>query len=257
MPRDGWMSSGELQRRLMHALFMPSARFAQAFGVPLNELGKRMQVAYFHLLRTQGLRLREVCEALGISPSLAANLSKRLKESFADEDSAALGRRIEFMLWAEPLSEARLCQVLTDVEADEIRAALEALEAEGRITQVKGRTMTYAIARASSRIVRDRILSRLDGLSNLLEAISNAVYGRFISDDPDAFARVLTLRVREADMDALRQLYEETIWPALEALDAAAKGDASARSMEFVVSWAPYQLIRRMHEDADEESDDA
>ena len=57
-------------------------------------------------------------------------------------------------------------------------------------------------------------------------------------------------------MDALKALYEDTIWPALEALDAAAKGDAGARSMEFVVSWAPYQLIRRMHEDSDHEDSD-
>lgn len=257
MSDDRWMSANELQRRLMHALFMPPARFAQAFGVPLNQMGKRMQVAYFHLLRTQGLRLREICDAIGISPSLAANLSKRLKESFADEDAAALSRRIEFMLWAEPLSEARLCQVLTGVDAEDIRAALDTLEAEGRVRRIEGRRVTYAIARGSSRIVRDRILSRLDGLSNLLEAVSNAVYGRFVSDEPDAFARVLTLRVREQDSDALRTLYEETIWPALEALDAAARGDASARSMEFVVSWAPYRLIRRIHQDnPDEDQDD-
>jgi len=251
--RDEWMSPIELRRRLLHALFMPPARFAQAFGMPLRDVGKRFQVAYFHLLRTQGLRLREICEEIGISSSQAANLSKRLKENFAGNDAAALGRRIEFMLWAEPLSEARLCQVLTDADPVDVRAALDVLEADARIKRVPGRTVTYAIARSSSRIVRDRILSRLDGVSNLLESVSNAIYGRFISEDDRAFARVLTMRVREADQEALRALYEEQIWPALETLDAAAKGDDSAQSMEFVVSWAPYRLMRRIYEERDDE----
>jgi len=202
-------------------------------------------VAYFHLLRNQGMRLREVCDTLGISPSLAANLSRRLKESFNDQDTPALGRRIEFMVWTEAMSEARLCQVLTDVEPGAVRAALSTLEAEGRIERVSGRTVTYTIARRSSRIVRDRILSRIDGLNHLLEAVGNAVYGRFVSDEDDAFARVLTLRVREADMARLHALYEEQVWPTLEALDAAAAGDAAAREVEVVLTWAPYRLMDR------------
>lgn len=243
--RDDWMSPDELRRRLLHSVFTPAARFARAFDVPLAEAGKRFQVAYFHLLRNQGLRLREVCDTLGISQSLAANLSRRLKESFADRDTPALSRRIEFMLWTEAMSEARLCQVLTDADPDEVRAALDTLAAEGRIAEVAGRTVTYAIKRRSSRIVRDRILSRLDGLNHLLEAVGNAVYGRFVEETDDAFARVLTLRVREADRARLRSLYEEHIWPTLESLDAAAEGDPTAREVELVLTWAPYRLMQR------------
>ena len=45
--------------------------------------------------------------------------------------------------------------------------------------------------------------------------------------------------MRKADLPTLQKLYQETLWPALVALDEAAKGDDEATSIEVSLVWAP------------------
>ena len=64
-------------------------------------------------------------------------------------------------------------------------------------------------------------------------SVTNAVYGRFFRAEPRAFARTLTFRVRKDELDELRKLYEEVIFPKIVELDARAltpNDDASADS---------------------------
>ncbi len=237
----------ELQRRVVYALFLPAVRLAFSFGLPIRELVEWLEMAYFHETRRRGLVMREASERLGVSVRKVAMLASQLKQNFAQPDrEVELPRRIEFLLWAEPLSEARIKQLLSDHAADEIREALDQLVAEGRATEQPGRVTKYAVVKSEFRLVNQRgWLSRIDGLNNLLGSVTNAVYGRFFHAEPRAFARTLSLRVRPADRPRLQQLYEEAIWETLRRLDAEAKDDPEAQQVDVSIVWAPYDYVLR------------
>src|SRR5690606_15670193 len=197
--------------------------------------------------KRRGLKMREASDVLDVSMRKVALLSKRLKQNFLDaEHEVELPRRIEFMLWAEPLSSARIKQVLTDVEEQEIDEAIEMLDAQGRIELQDGRTPTWTVKRNEFRLVHDNMLSRIDGLNNLLASLANAVFGRFFEREVRAFARTLSLRVRETDLPRLQSLYEDVLWETLRRLDADAHGNDDAIEMDVSILWAPYEYVQRV-----------
>jgi len=233
----------ELGERVIYALLRPAARLALAFGVPVKDVGEWLQMAYFHEARARGLLLKKVAAILDVSPRKAALLSKQLKHNFLDvEAEVALPRRVEFLLWAGPLSAARIKQALRDDERA-IDKALKKLVADGRVKLEPGATPRYAVVRSEFRLVDEAgWLSRLDGLDTLLGSVANAAFARFFGgarDKARSFARTAGLRVREADLARLQQLYSEMLWPALVALDEAAKGDEAAHSIEVSLLWGP------------------
>lgn len=237
----------ELRQRVLYALLGPVAALALELGVTAKDVGELQQMALFHETKRRGLTLAQASDLLDVSMRTASRLSKLLKENFLSPEARhALPRRIEFMLWPAPLSEARIFQVLTDVDdPDEVSNALAVLVEEGRVERQVGRTVTYSIAASRRRLVRDQWLARVDALGNLAGNLANVVFARFFDGDPRAFARTLTLRVRDQDLPKLTELYEEVLWKHLSALDEAARGDASAVSLDLSVFWAPYEALRR------------
>jgi len=238
-----------------YALLRPAARVALTFGIPLKQLRDRLQMAYFHEARDRGLKLREIADALDVSPRSVALLSRQLKENFLDvEAEVALPRRIEFLLWAEPLSTARIKQALGDVAGADVDEALERLVAEGRVVR-EAATGSATPARARWSVVRQAFrlvdekgwLSRLDGLDTLLGTVASTAWARFFGRPEQAdrsFARNLALRVRPGDLESLRAFYEKTVWPFLSALDDAARGRDDAVPIDVALLWAPADAVR-------------
>ncbi len=235
----------QTQTWVVYALLLPSVRLARLFKIPLRDMGDLLQMAYYHELKRQGLKMRQISDQLGVSMRKVALLSKRLKHNFAaDEDKHGLPRRLEFALWSGALSEARLQQAFPDAEPGQVRAALELLMRDGRVKENRGRTVTYEVNRSQFRLVQGAWLARVDGLNNLLENLSAAVFGRFFDGSDEAFARTLSLRVRREDLPKMRKLYEEVIWPELVKMDEAAQGDDDAQPMDVSIVWAPYEYFK-------------
>lgn len=243
----------DLRQRVIYALLLPSTRLAQVFGVSLKDMDDLMQMAYYHEHRRKKLKMHEISARMGVSMRKVAQLSKRLKLNFLSADeSHGLPRRVEFMLWAGPLSAARLRQAMPTVESSLIDEALESLAAQGRVSRRGGRVETYEVVRSRFRLVDGASLPMLDGLGNLLGNLSAAVYARFFERDEDAFARTVSFRVRREDRDALRLFYERTLWPALVALDESARDDPEAMEMDLSILWAPYNYFEKQAERDDE-----
>ena len=241
---DATLSEAEMTGRVIYSLLRPAVRLARKFGISLRDIGKWIEMAYFHELRRDGKTLTDIASLLEISRRKSANLSRMLKENFfAPEREQELARRIEFMVWAEPMSRARIAQALSDVAEHRVEDALGHLVEEGRIVKQQGRTPIYEIARGESRLVDDTWLAKIDGLNNLLETVTDAVYARFFEGDEKAMARNLEMRVRAEDLPKLRKLYEDTIWPELEALDSDAKNDPTAIAMGVAIGWAPRDFL--------------
>ena len=217
------------------------------FRLGSKQVGQLLEMALFHETRKAGLKLSEASEVLDVSMRTISRMSKLLKRNFARPDQEhELPRRIEFMLWAGPLSEARIAQALSGIaDASAISEALALLQDDGRVSRHVGRTVTYTVTDTQRQLLSDGLLARVDALTNLTNNLLNAVYARFFEGDDRAFARTLTFRIRPSDLPRLRALYEEHIWPTLRALDAAAADAPEAQEVDFSLMWAPYDFINR------------
>lgn len=257
----------ELQRRLVHAMARLVARFAGAFEMPLAELVDLVQAAHLQTLRERGLTLGDIGRRMDVSERHAKRLLKQLRESFLDtERSYDLPVRIEFMLWAQPMSTARLKQVLKD-EAASIDAAVQRLVDSGRVVvEPGGRSPTLRPANSVQSLVRDTWLARIGALNSFIGSLGDAVYGRFVDSSPKSFARTLNFLVREEDGPELQRFFNEQLVPFMTQLDAkastpvtdsnsepTASGDeqtASATSKppdsyRLSICWAPYESMTR------------
>jgi hypothetical protein len=230
-----------LDEQVGHALLRPAARLATSLRVSLRTLGGWVQIAYFHELQSRGHKMREIAEHLDISMRKVALLSSQHKHTFFDVlRGAELPRRVEFLLWARPLSRARILQTLPGVSAKAVDSALAVLVREGRLREIERSSSTvYERVSGNSRLVSSQVFARLDGLHNLLANVYNAIVRRFFHDDDRAFARTVSARLREDDLVELRALYENVIWPKIVALENDRRDDDEAMAVDISVLWAP------------------
>ncbi|MBN1947200.1 MAG: hypothetical protein JW797_16130 [Bradymonadales bacterium] len=233
-------SSGQTTIRVLYSALLPAVRFAAAASIPLKELKRLIELAYYQEARRRRFKLKEITRLLSVSMAKAGLLSRQLKEHFArPESERGLPRRILALLWAGPLSEVRIAQVLDDVESSELSEALRVLQAEQRIEAEQGRTVVrYRLAAPQHRLVHDHWMARIDGLNNLMRSISQAVEARFLGSDERAFARTLSFRVKSEQVPKLEQLYREQIFPLVTQLDAEVGEEDGSLPLTLSITWA-------------------
>lgn len=254
--RDDSISDDELRDRVLYALLGPAGRLARVFATPLTALRDWAELAYYHDTKRQGLKMKETAALMDVSISKVALLSRALKENFlGDAEEAELPRRIEFMLWAEPLSLAKIKQVLTDTEPQRVNEVVSSLVDDGRIERIEeDNKVYYRLQIATDRRVWDSWLARIDGLNNVLRNVTDAIYARFFTDEDAAFARTLTFRVRPEDLEKLHEFYENQLFAIVEELDAGAEEDPDAAvPISLSLFWAPYEFLDSVSPDEEEE----
>lgn len=246
---EGTFTKEELRQRVIYSMLLPAARLARAFGMPLKELRGWLDAAYFQELRGQGLTQREIAEVLQVSERTAVSLSRNLREAFLrPELSHNLTLRIEFILGAEAMGEGRLGQVLPEVAPEVVRAALDDLIAQGRVREVRGRTVKYEPAAPVRRLARDSWMDRIGALNSLGDNLANAVYGRFFRSEPRAFARTLTFRGNRVLFDDLTKFYEEVVLPGLRSLHVNNEDGDAVEAAQVSLCWAPYEYMNDLEE---------
>lgn len=232
--------SEEFVTRLVYSLLKPSTRVADRFGLPLKQLAQLTQLAFYERKRKRGLSIKQISQEFQTSTRTVDRLIKSLREDFFEpEHEHELPRRIEFLLWAEPLGAARLVQLLPEHEEQEVFDALDVLVAQQRVTVQSGRTTLYASTHRANRLPDDTEAAKVDALNHLLGTVIQAVERRFFERDPRAGARNVALRVRPEDFARIEALYETHIWPALTELDARAADTEDAIELGWVTCWSP------------------
>ncbi len=234
----------ELRDRVVYALMSPVVRFARAFGLPLTTVRDWFEMAYYHEAKRHDLKMKDMAKLMKISTSKVSLLSRALKENFIrPEVEAALPRRIEFMLWAEPLTLAKMKQVLVDVSNDEIQEAVEELVEEGRVVREEGEfAPLFRLDISTDRRVWDTWIARIDGLNNAMRNVSDAVYARFFERVDTAFARTLTFHIRKSDIKRLEEHYEQ-LFELVKELDEAAEDDEESIPLSLSVFWAEHDIL--------------
>jgi hypothetical protein len=242
----------ELAHRVIYALARPVVKMARLFGVPLKELANLVEMAYFHEMRAHGMTLRETSDALSVSQRKAVRLAKQLRENFIQpEVHHNLPRRIEFLLWSQPMSTARLNQVLPDVEAEHIDAAVNELLGEGRIEQVDGgKVERFAPVSSLRKLPRDTWLRRIGALNSFADNLTDATHGRFFGRDPRAFARTLSFKIPAGSHAELEQWYESSVLATVIAMnDTAEESETDQEAFQLSICWAPYEYIENQGDD--------
>ncbi len=228
-------------------MLFPAVRIARVLDLPLRSMGDWLQMAYFHELKRAGFKMRESATLLNVSMRKVALLSKRLKTNFLRADTeAGLPRRIEFLLWSGPQSRARIQQALPSVSRGDTNRAIAKLMEEGRIAKKRqGTRWVYETTARESRLVRGDWSARLDALYNFLGNVCHASFGRLLCDDPNAFVRTISFRLRKRDMAKLRAFYDTAIWTHLSQLEEQALGadDNETISLDYSICWAPVNYM--------------
>lgn len=241
----------ELERRVIYSMMVPGVRLARAFGVPLKEVGEWVELGYLKELLDGGFKLKDAAELLKVSVRKVSMLSSRLRENFfLPELEHELPRRIEFMLWAAPMSLARLNQVIEDADLDEIDAALEQLLDEERAVEVEDRPGFYMAPRVETRLVKDSMVSRIGALNSFLGNITNAIHGRFFNADPTSFVRTLSFRIAPEQLTELRALYEQ-LYEQLREMEQTSRSEQDEEElleMQLSLCWAPYEREEEVEE---------
>lgn len=234
---------GDLDRSIFYAFCTPIVRLAARRGLPLRTLKHLVAMAYYHETRRQGLTGPVAAERLDVSLRTITLLSRRLKDFLTVENQHGLPRKIEYLLWAEPVSLARLKQTMR-AEPKEIEASVERLVAQGRVRRrPDGRleTTRQQFALADD----DDEGARLDGLSHLLEAVADTAAARFFDRDPKAFARTYAVRVRPEDVHRLADHIYPTLRSMTQLMDEAAHDSENPVEMALTVTWAPHRMVDR------------
>lgn len=238
------ISNEELQQRVIYSLVTSAVKLARAFGLPLKDLLRAVETAYFREVRDGGATLADTAHALGVSQRTAVRLSKQLREAFLlPEISHNLPRRIEVMLATRPMGLARLVQLLPHVSEDHVRGILDGLVAAGRLREVPGRTVMFEAVSDLRRLPRDGWIAKVGALNSFAENLANTAYGRFFRDEPRAFARTLSFSMRPGALERLGALYEESILGTVRQLNTDADEADEHVGMQMSVCWAPYEYL--------------
>lgn len=244
------VEDAELRRRVVYSLLIPVARLSARFGIPIKLIVKFAQLSYFRELRSAGASFNEIGTRMDVSTRTVKRLAQQLREAFfLPEVEHGLARQIEFILWGQPMSRARLLQLLDEDELD-VDRALEQLVHEERVRMEEGRPTTYHTVQSVTRLaLRENMVARIGALNSLMENVTNTVYGRFFAGDERTFARTISLRVREEDVSELRAFYESELLPMLTKLEERAKGDEAATELQLSMIWSPFDSLRIKGED--------
>lgn len=239
------MAQNELRQRMLHAFGRSVAMLSDAFGSSLQEAQESIRMAYFHEMKSRGLKLRQISDQLDISERHVKRLQKGFRENFLDaEREYDLPVRIEFLLWATPVSRKKVKQLLKRFESDEsvVDKAIDDLIESGRVAELDGELVVQKNVHSK---LDHTLIARMGGLTSFISNLTDAAYARFIDEEPEAFARTMSFLIKDGDIERLLAHFGESLIPTIQQIDEEAQNAPDSRQLRLSVCWAPYDYIRK------------
>ncbi len=202
--------------RVLYASFYPAVKMAVDHNYPLDTVKDMMTLALWQEAKRKHSTINLISLIFGKSTRTVKALSARFnKGGFFNQTETNLMRRVEDLLRQQPMTLEELAERLPHSnEFDSSRLAVDALVREGRIDELPsrpGRRAKYTIvARHHDLYSEDGWETRVDALYEHLEAVTETIRKRFLSDQPDeAAARTFSFRATPEDMAKFRrELFE-------------------------------------------------
>ena len=225
----------DVRLRLIAVALEPALALARVSAVPLDDLQTMVTVGYFRELRTRGMTLRAIARRMHKSLRTVAGLSQRAaqqRDLLGGSERLRWRRKLVAQVGKHPrASLARLQRALPKVARAELEEELKQLAAQGIVKlSERGAELSADVMT----MVSDQLEPRIDSLRHFLDAVTQVIYRRFWTADPEheAFARVLSFRVEPEEFARLRTAYYESL------RNAAIKADGNAGESAVDVSAA-------------------
>ncbi len=197
--------------RILFTSFYPAVKMAVDFNYPLDTVKDMMTLALWREAKQKHSTINLISLIFGKSTRTVKALSARFnKGGFFAENETNLMRRVEDLLRQRSMTIDELADRLPHCnEFDSTRLAVRALLREQRIEELPrepGGKVRYRVIGQHHDLYSDADWeARVDALREHLEAVTETVRRRFLSDEPEtAAARTFTFRARPEDVDALR-----------------------------------------------------
>lgn len=225
----------EYALRILFASFYPAVKMAVDFNYPLDTVKDMMTLALWREAKRKHSTINLISLIFGKSTRTVKALSARFnKGGFYNLTETNLMRRVEDLLRQRPMTMDELAERLPHCnEFDSTRLTVQALVDEGRIEPEEprpgARTRYRIVPRHTDLYSDSEWEARVDALYEHLEAVTETVRRRFLSDGPeDAAARTFTFSARKEDVEALRDELFAFIRERTNALEQRAAGDPDA-----------------------------
>lgn len=222
--------------RVLFTLFTPAVKTAVDFNYPLDTVKDMMTLALWQEARRKHSTINLISVIFGKSTRTVKALSARFnKGGYFETNETNLMRRVEDLLRQRPMSMDELGDRLPQTaEFDSTRLAVGALLNQGRIEAVArtpGAPVRYqVVARHHNLHTEGDWEARLDALAEHLEAVTETIRRRMISDEPEtAAARTFSFRARPEEVEAFREAFFEFVRTNYRGLEEAAADDPRAR----------------------------
>ena len=222
--------------RIMFASFYPAVKMAVDFNYPLDTVKDMMTLALWQEAKRKHSTINLISLIFGKSTRTVKALSARFnKGGFFLQTETNLMRRVEDALLAGPLTMDELADRLPHCnEFDSTQLAVQALLREGRIAAIEarpgGRVRYRSIIQHHDLYSDSDWEKRVDALYEHLEAVTETIRRRFLSENPDdAAARTFTFRARRDDLDAFRTELFDFIRQRTAEIEERAEGDEEAQ----------------------------
>jgi len=226
----------EYALRVLFASFYPAVKMAVDFNYPLDTVKDMMTLALWREAKRKHSTINLISLIFGKSTRTVKALSARFnKGGFFSLTETNLMRRVEDLLRQKPMTMDELAERLPHCnEFDSTRLAVKALVEEGRITPIDGRTGSrtrYSIVPRHTDLYSEANWEeRVDALYEHLEAMTETVRRRFLSDAPDdAAARTFTFAARREDIEAFTEELFAFIRERTGEMERRAEGDEQAQ----------------------------
>lgn len=211
-PRFEEIPYPEYVLRILFASFYPAVKMAVEFNYPLDTVKDMMTLALWREAKRKHSTINLISLIFGKSTRTVKALSARFnKGGFFEDTETNLMRRVEDLLRKRPMTFEELSTHLPHSnEFDSTQLAVEALIKQERIrmedTENARRATRYKVVEKHHNLVHNNDWeARIDGLYEHLEAVTETIRTRFLSEHPgDASARTFTFRARPEDLDQFR-----------------------------------------------------
>ena len=198
--------------RILYASFYPAVKMAVDHNYPLDTVKDMMTLALWQEAKRKHSTINLISLIFGKSTRTVKALSARFnKGGFFNQTETNLMRRVEDLLRQESMTLEQLAERLPHSnEFDSSRLAVEALLRENRVEELPARPggrSKYAIVETHHDLYSENGWEgRVDALYEHLEAVTETIRRRFLSDSPDdAAARTFSFRANPDDVEQFRQ----------------------------------------------------
>ncbi len=228
------------QLKLEYSLLRVAVRVAARFRIPMRTLSELLRLAYFEVLRHEGLTQAEIGRRLGQTDRHMRSLAQKLRSDFfAAEREPGVMRELETIVAEKGPLPQELAGLLPSFSEFELKRALVELLAEKRVAA--GPDGRLQVGARFVQLASDQFQRRIDSLNQFLDGLQQAVMHRLVYDQKQTSTiKTISFSANPAAVEAFIAQFEGTLRREVATLEEQARLDpGSAHQFTLGLTFAP------------------